>query len=189
MSDPTDKTALRREMRAKRDAFVAALSAPERRLTFSRAPAPLSSMFAPGSTVAGYVAMGSEADPSKLLDAALEAGCTIALPHVVSRVSPMRFLRWAPGDPLIDGPFGLKQPDADCETVIPDIVLVPLLAFDDRLNRLGQGAGHYDRALSLLSDARKVGIAWSIQQADELAADPWDIPLDAVLTERYWMTA
>jgi 5-formyltetrahydrofolate cyclo-ligase len=67
-------------------------------------------------------------------------------------------------------------------------VLVPLVAFDSRLMRLGQGAGHYDRALSLLGNAIAIGIAWSVQYAPSLITDPWDIPMDAVLTEKSWIT-
>lgn len=189
MTEPGDKSAMRREMREQRDAFVAGLNAAEAALTFSRAPRPLADMFSPGRAVAAYVAIGSEADPEKLLLAAHEAGCVTALPHVISKISPMRFLRWSPGDALFDGPFGLQQPDAASEAVSPDVVLVPLVAFDESLNRLGQGAGHYDRALSLLENAAKVGVAWSMQQVPFLMPDPWDIPLDAVLTERYWLTS
>lgn len=189
MIEQPDKSELRGAMRKRRDAFVAELNAAERSLTFSRAPKPLSELFVPGSVIAGYVAMGSEADPGKLLTIAHTSGCTIALPHIVNRIAPMRFLRWEPGDPLQAGPFGLMQPDAAAESVTPDTVLVPLVAFDSNLNRLGQGAGHYDRALSLLDGAAKIGIAWSMQQLSSLEPDPWDIPLDAVLTERYWLTS
>ena len=100
----------------------------------------------------------------------------------------MRFLLWSPGDPLEQGPFGLMQPASGAENVIPDVVLVPLVAFDSRLMRLGQGAGHYDRALSLLTESIAIGIAWSVQHAPALETDPWDIPMDAVLTEKSWMT-
>jgi 5-formyltetrahydrofolate cyclo-ligase len=182
------KSRLRREFRARRDSFVANLNKGEAALAFSCLPSPLSALCTPGQVVAGYVAIGSEADPAKLLTAAVERGCTLALPHVTSTLSPMRFLQWQPGDPLETGPFSLSQPNADAPQLTPDVVLVPLVAFDARLMRLGQGAGHYDRALSVLIDVSAVGIGWSVQQADNLPADPWDIPLDAVLTERSWIS-
>ena len=100
----------------------------------------------------------------------------------------MRFLRWQTDTPLEEGPFGLFQPSADADEVNPDIVLAPLVAFDTRLMRLGQGAGHYDRALSMLENAAAVGIAWSVQETDILPTDAWDVPLDAVLTERSWIS-
>jgi 5-formyltetrahydrofolate cyclo-ligase len=182
------KSDLRRTFRAKRDDFVAALGDGERALAFSRLPSPLAALCTPGKVVAGYIAIGSEADASKLLSAAQAHGCALALPHVTSKVAPMRFLRWNSGDALESGPFGLMQPKETAPVVIPDVALVPLVAFDERLMRLGQGAGHYDRALSLLDNCIAVGVAWSVQQADILPADPWDVPLDSVLTEKSWIS-
>ena len=158
------------------------------RLAFSRLPSPLAALCTAGKTVAGYIAVGSEADPMRLMQATEERGCNLALPHIIGKAQPMRFLRWSSGDALEPGPFGLLQPRADAVEVHPDIVLTPLVAFDDSLMRLGQGAGHYDRALSLLDRAFTVGIAWSVQQCDALPADPWDIPLNAVLTEKSWIS-
>lgn len=184
-----DKRAQRAEFRLKRDAFVDNLSPQERSLAFSRVPTPFAKLLKPGSIVACYVAIGSEADPAALLRQAHAMGCHIALPYVSSKAAPMRFLRWTPGDALVEGPFGLQQPDSTAETCTPDVVLAPLVAFDDRLMRIGQGAGHYDRALSLLPDAMAVGLAWSVQWAPLLASDIWDIPLHAVLTEKSWITS
>ena len=98
------------------------------------------------------------------------------------------FLQWQPGDELIEGAFGLMQPKSSAPTLTPDIVLVPLVAFDRALNRLGQGAGHYDRALSIIDNVQTIGIAWSVQEAGAIPADPWDVPLDAILTEKEWIS-
>jgi 5-formyltetrahydrofolate cyclo-ligase len=182
------KSDLRRKFRSKRDSFVANLTNSEAAIAFSCLPSPLAQLCTPGKIVAGYVAIGSEADPTKLLEAAAEQGCTLALPYVTSKTSPVRFLQWQAGDPLENGLFGLSQPKADAPEVTPDVVLVPLVAFDTRLMRLGQGAGHYDRALSVLGNSTAVGIAWSVQQAENLPLDPWDMPLDAILTERSWIS-
>jgi 5-formyltetrahydrofolate cyclo-ligase len=184
----TDKATMRRTYRLRRDEYVQTLSDQDRSIAFSQVPTPLSAYFRAGSTVAGYFAIGSEASPQTLLKAAHERGCNIALPHVTSRSAPMQFLRWRPDDPLVAGTFGLMQPEADAEPVSPDVVLVPLVAFDSRLIRLGQGAGHYDRALSLLDQATAIGIAWSVQHAPAIDADPWDVPMNAVLTEKSWIT-
>jgi 5-formyltetrahydrofolate cyclo-ligase len=184
----TDKATMRREYRQKRDEFVSALTDQDRQIAFSRMPSPLSVLFNAGNIVTGYIAIDSEPSPAALLAAAHERGCITALPHVTSRSAPMRFLQWNPGDPLEAGPFGLLQPLADSEAVWPDVVLVPLVAFDSRLMRLGQGAGHYDRALSVLPARIAVGIAWSVQHAPAIDADPWDVPMDAILTEKSWMT-
>lgn len=182
-----DKSQLRTRFRAERDRFVSNLSAADRLRAFSVAPSPLTQLFAPDIVISAYHPTGSEADPLRLLAQAAEAGCKTALPHVTGRAAPMQFLRWGPNDPLVPGPFGLLQPDIDAEPCRPDIVLVPLLAFTDSGIRLGQGAGHYDRALSLLDGSKAIGIAWSIQQTEILPHDPWDVPLDAILTEKAWI--
>jgi 5-formyltetrahydrofolate cyclo-ligase len=179
----TDKTTLRAMARTARAAFVAAPHPP------IRVDARFVSLLRPGLIVASYVPIGSEADPKPLEDAAVAAGCALALPHVVDRATPLRFLRWTPGTQLHGGPFGLQQPAHDGDPVAPDIVLTPLVAFDRALNRLGQGAGHYDRAFGALPDALRIGVAWSVQMIDGLTADPWDMPLHAIATEQEWITA
>ncbi|MFM6853220.1 MAG: 5-formyltetrahydrofolate cyclo-ligase [Sphingopyxis sp.] len=175
------KPALRRAARAQRDAFAAHTS------TRIAPTGPWAGLMRHGQTVASYIPLGSEADPTPLVDAARAAGCHIALPHVTSRAAPMRFLHWADGAPLDAGPFGLRQPPADAPVATPDIILVPLVAFTRAGVRLGQGAGHYDRALSTLPHALRVGVALSIQQWAELPCDPWDMPLHAIITQQEWI--
>jgi 5-formyltetrahydrofolate cyclo-ligase len=172
-----DKRVLRAKMRAARDAFVAVP-----RPTVAP-PAAYLARLAPGRCVAGYLPIGSEADPAPLIAAAREAGCTIAMPRTIDRATPIAFHRFAAGDPIEHGPYGLRQPGADAPVVRPDIVLVPLVAFDAGGNRLGQGAGHYDRALAALPGVWTLGVAWSVQRIDILPVDPWDRPLDAIVTE------
>ena len=140
-----------------------------------------------GLTVASYVPIGGEADPSPLARAAVEAGCTIVLPHVIDRATPLRFLAWDTEASLAAGPFGLHQPAADAAEHVPDIVLTPLLGFDRQGNRLGQGAGHYDRAFASYPDAWRVGIALSVQETESITLDPWDMPLHAIATELEWI--
>ncbi|AJP71891.1 5-formyltetrahydrofolate cyclo-ligase [Sphingomonas hengshuiensis] len=173
-----EKHALRARLRADRDKFAAEASAA------ICAPDALLAKFHPGRVVTSYMPVGSEADPSLLAAAALERGCRIALPHVVDRATPMRFLAWQPGDVLVAGAFGLLQPDAAMPDCIPDIILTPLLGFDRRLNRIGQGAGFYDRAFARFENALRIGVAWSVQEAPAIPADIWDVPLHAVITER-----
>lgn len=182
------KAALRATIRETRDAWVAALPDAAHTLAFRAAPTPLRTLFAPGRVIAGYVAIGSEADPARLLDQAAAAGATLALPYVERRSVPMRFLRWAPGDALVRGQMGLLQPDpAQAEEVAPDLFLAPLLAFDRRGHRLGQGAGYYDRAFARFTDAVRIGIAWSCQEVAAVPDDPWDEPLHAIVTEKEWI--
>ncbi len=172
----TDKRFLRARLRAARDAFVAerggAIAAPSLFLDALR----------PGVVVASYVPIGSEADPAAFDTAVRTMGATLVLPVVIDRASPIRF---AIADPvaLVAGPFGLRQPPAGAASVTPDIILTPLVGFDRAGNRLGQGAGHYDRAFVAYPDALRIGIAWAVQQVEALPADPWDVPLHAIATE------
>jgi len=182
------KAQLRVELRARRDEMVAGLDSAARLLSFRAAPTPLKELIARAHCVAGYRPQGSEADPAALIAFAAETGKTIALPYVERRSVPMRFLAWKPGDPLIPGQWGLEQPDpATAPEVAPDLFLAPLVGFDRRLHRLGQGAAYYDRAFARYPDAVRVGIAWHVQEVDFVPDDPWDLPLDAVLTEREWI--
>lgn len=177
MTATIDKGALRARLRAERDLFASKAS---------RGIVPgghFLDRLLPGRIVATYSPVGSEADPALLAAAAIERGCRLALPHVVDRATPIRFLAWEIGEPLVDGPFSLRQPAADRSEVAPDLILTPLVGFDARLNRLGQGAGHYDRAFARYPEAWRCGVAWSIQQVPSIPTDSWDVPLHAVITE------
>ena len=173
-----DKPVLRAKLRAERDLFAAESS------HAILAPEAFVARLAPGLAVATYCPVGSEADPSQLAAAAAHAGCSLALPFVVDRAAPIRFLAWDQEQPLVDGPYGLRQPHADAVEIAPDIILTPLLGFDRRLNRLGQGAGHYDRAFARYEAAWRVGVAWSVQELPAIPADVWDVPLHALVTEK-----
>lgn len=181
-SPAPDKRALRAAARAARRALGDAPPAIVPGAAFD-------ALLTPGMIVASYVPMGGEADPALLAAAAVRHGCTLALPHVVDRPTPLRFLAWRGEDTLIEGPFGLRQPADHPDEVAPDLILTPLVAFDRTLARLGQGAGHYDRAFVRFPDARRIGVAFSVQAVDHLPTDPWDVPLHAIITEREWITS
>ena len=173
-----NKSALRAQLRATRDTCTGPALTP---------PPALLARLMSGTVLASYVPVGGEIDPARIVEAALTAGCRLVLPHVVDRATPLRFLAW-PGDAaLVRGPFGLRQPAADLPEIVPDIVLTPLVGFDRAGNRLGQGAAHYDRAFAQHPNAWRVGLAWSVQEVDALAPDPWDIPLHAIATEQEWI--
>jgi len=176
------KKALRARMRAARIAFAADAAAP------IIVPDAFRARLRPGLIVTSYIPLAGEADPSPLARAAAEAGCALALPHVTTRDRPMRFLGWAGDTALEPGPMGLSQPEDAAMELAPDIILTPLVAFDRELNRLGQGAGYYDRAFARFPAAWRVGIAWSMQQVERLPCDPWDVPLHAIATEQEWIT-
>jgi 5-formyltetrahydrofolate cyclo-ligase len=174
-----DKPALRAKLRALRDEVSGPPISP---------PQPFLDRLRPGLVVASYMPVGGEADPALFVAAALAADCRIALPHVVSRAEPLRFRAWAGDACLVVGPFGLRQPAPDLPELAPDIILTPLVGFDRSGNRLGQGAAHYDRAFAANPHAWRVGIAWSAQEVDGLPADPWDMPLHAIATDKEWIT-
>ena len=188
MTSAEDKAALRRRLRAQRDAHVAGLPPAIRAIAFGIAPAPLAALMRRAKTVAAYSPVGSEADPLRLLAQAAAMGCQTALPHVTGRAAAMRFIAWRPGGLLVAGPLGLVQPDTKGRDIAPDMILTPLVGFDRSLNRLGQGAAHYDRAFAAAPKALRIGIAWSAQETESIPAEAWDLPLDAVLTEREWIT-
>jgi 5-formyltetrahydrofolate cyclo-ligase len=136
------------------------------------------------ASVSFYWPMGDEADPRTLANALAARGHTLALPVVVAKKSPLHFRSWREGDALIVHPFGMHEPAESAARVTPDVLLVPLLAFDVHGTRLGYGGGFYDRTLHLLAAKRAIGIAYAGQEVGELPCHQHDHSLDAVITEK-----
>ncbi|MDX3909022.1 MAG: 5-formyltetrahydrofolate cyclo-ligase [Sphingobium sp.] len=178
-----EKQQLREEARSRRRAFVAGLDPLAHRLAFKVLPSPLAQMIGARDTVALYTAMDDEAPAQRLGHALIAHGKTVALACALDRLGSMEFRRWNPDDPLVPGPFGTSHPPVGSEVLNPDVIVAPLLAFDARMGRLGQGGGYYDRAFARHPDALRIGLAWSVQEIEIVPTDPWDLPLDAVLTE------
>lgn len=183
------KAELREKLRFRRTAHVNAMPQWEREVAFAHIPHPLRDALGAAGNVAVYCAVGAECDLSKLASELEVRGLAIAKPRHADRDDTMRFHRWRSGDPLEAGPFGVPQPHSDAPEVAPDLILCPLVGFDRALNRLGQGGGHYDRAFAAHPGAKRVGVAWCVQEVDALPLEAWDIPLNAVLTEREWIAA
>lgn len=137
--------------------------------------------------IAGYIALGDEADPAPLLEALAAEGREIALPIVISRQHLLKFVKWQPGDALVPGQLGVLQPSPDAPELVPELFITPLTGFTRMMGRIGQGAAHYDRAFAAYPKARRIGFAWSVQEVEALPIDPWDLPLHAVATEREWI--
>ena len=140
----------------------------------------------PSVDVAGYWPVGEEADIRPLMTALDQRGHRVALPRVMRRAAPLRFLRWRPGDPLAPGFGAIPEPAADGEVIEPAVLLLPLLAFDGSGRRLGYGGGFYDRTLAALRARTRIeaiGIAYSDQEVDSLVAADHDEHLDWVVTE------
>lgn len=140
-----------------------------------------------GPVVSAYWPIGSEIDPVPLVRRLKNEGdADICLPRVEDD-GTMTFRSWAPGNALEDRPFGLQEPLPEAPIATPTLVLTPLLGFDRQGNRLGYGKGHYDRALSKLRANGRVfvcGLAFFGQELDQVPAEPHDIPLDWLMTER-----
>lgn len=177
------KANVRAEALARRAAHVAEMPAPARSHAATLLARTVEAHLQNAKVVAAYLSIGAEIDSLPLIDRLARRGLTLALPHVTTRDRPLRFLIWAPDDEVIAGPMGVHQPIATAREVEPDLILTPLLAFDSRLHRLGYGAGFYDRAFARHPTARRVGLAWHIQQVDPLPIDRWDVPLHAVATD------
>jgi 5-formyltetrahydrofolate cyclo-ligase len=136
-----------------------------------------------GEVVALYRAMGSELDTDVLAVALEAAGRQLCLPVVLERDAPMIFRAWSPGEPLELDAAGCPAPLPLAQTVDPDLILTPLLAFDPFGGRLGQGGGYYDRTFAERPHALRIGYAYAGQAVDRLVLEDHDIRLHGVLTE------
>jgi 5-formyltetrahydrofolate cyclo-ligase len=147
-------------------------------------PAPfdraISNLFRYYNFIGLYAPMSGEPDPALIMDA---LGKTTARPALLAD-GTMVFRQWAANDPVIPSSWGGSQPGDAAPIVEPDVIFVPLVAFDRSLNRVGQGGGHYDRYLAARDGALRIGVAWEGQRVDSLPVQHWDIPLDAVITEQ-----
>lgn len=180
-----DKAALRKILRAERDAHVAMIPETVRALIFKRPPAPLIELIPQQAIIGIYHAKGSEAPADGYARFFAENGHTVALPSLTPDNPTMIFAEHS--DPfshsdLEPGPHGLLQPDRSAAQVVPDVVFVPLLAFTNTGARLGQGGGYYDRWLSNHRGTIAIGMGWDSQKRDTLPEEPHDIGLHAVVT-------
>lgn len=138
-----------------------------------------------GVPLAGYMAMRTEIDPTPAMEEAAAHG-PVGVPVTQSAGLPLKFSRWEPGIALKNGPFGAKIPEKE-DFFEPEILIVPLVAFDRGGGRLGYGGGFYDRTLQLLRSRRPtlaIGFAYGAQEAATLPLEPTDQPLDMIVTER-----
>jgi 5-formyltetrahydrofolate cyclo-ligase len=178
------KATLRREAMARREALPTVDRVAAAQIIAARG---LPVKVVPGNTVSGYSPLKSEISPMPLLRRCADDGAELALPVVVGRGHPLTMRAWAFGAPLTSGVWGIRQPPPAAPEVFPDILIVPLLAFDRRGHRIGYGAGYYDMTLARLRAMKTVtaiGIAFAAQEVDEVPTTPRDAPVDFVLTER-----
>jgi 5-formyltetrahydrofolate cyclo-ligase len=184
MTADTDKAILRREAIARRDALPAAERARAAAIIAARG---LPMAVAAGAILSGFTPMKSEINPLPLLRKLADVGARLALPVVAGKGKPLIMRAWAFGEPLAAGVWGIREPKPAAAEVLPDILLVPLLAFDRRGHRIGYGAGYYDMTIAALRARKKItaiGIAFAVQEIDAVPNTPRDARLDYVLTER-----
>ncbi len=178
------KADLRKAALAAREALPAA---DRQAATEALAARPFPLPVKPGVIVSGYLPLKSEINPVPLLRRLAAAGAALALPVVAGRGRPLIMRSYAFGQPLDTGVWGIREPKADAPEVAPDILLVPLAAFDRQGRRIGYGAGYYDMTINRLRGMKfvvAVGIAYAAQEVPEVPTTPRDARLDLVLTER-----
>ena len=139
-----------------------------------------------GVPLSGYMPIRTEIDPVAAMAEAAAHG-PVAVPVIIAAGQPLKFSRWQPEAPLRDGPFGALVPEVD-NFFDPEILIVPLVAFDAKGGRLGYGGGFYDRTLSFKSrqknfkNPKLYGLSFNCQEVAKLNAKPWDVRLDAIVT-------
>jgi 5-formyltetrahydrofolate cyclo-ligase len=139
-----------------------------------------------GAIVSGYWPIRNELDPRPLMRHLAAEGAQLALPVIIGRDQPLIFRAWTVEAPLLRGQLGIMEPPPQSKVVEPDIVLVPLAAFDRAGHRIGYGAGHYDRTLQRLRTSKTIvaiGLAFAVQEIEAIPTLPHDVRLDYVLTE------
>jgi 5-formyltetrahydrofolate cyclo-ligase len=177
------KAELRRAAQAHRDALPAEMRKAAAQAIAARA-FPLA--IAPDTIVSGFMPLKSEINPLPLMRKLADAGATLALPVVVSLGKPLIMRSWQWGGPLVPGVWGIREPAPDAPEVQPDILLVPLLAFDRSGHRIGYGAGYYDLTIAQLRANKPIialGIAFAAQEIETVPRTARDAQLDLVLTE------
>jgi 5-formyltetrahydrofolate cyclo-ligase len=183
VSSSASKSELRAAVLARRDALGA-----EQRAAAALAVAALMPPLeiTPSTIVAGYAPIRSEIEPLQVMQSFAARGAALAMPAITTRNAALTFRRWTPGDALVRGTFGISEPPVAAAEAVPDIVLVPLAAFDRAGHRIGYGAGYYDRTLAALRRSKTVvaiGLAFAVQEIPQVPALVHDVRLDYVLTE------
>ena len=176
------KDALRREAFARRDALDRDVRRAAARAIRDRALA--LPELRERQIVGAYWPIRSEVDPRPLMRALIRRGQDVALSQIVHPHLSWRL--WRPGDVLIKGGFGVREPGPDAPECFPRALLVPLAAFDRRGSRLGYGKGHFDRTIAALSEMHPVvaiGLAYAAQEVPSVPAEPHDRRLDLIITE------
>jgi 5-formyltetrahydrofolate cyclo-ligase len=181
--------AWRRSERQRLLALRTAAPPVERRLWGNEIEAKLRALLVerPVMTLGVYWPFQAEFDPRALIDWVIAQGFVVALPAVVDKKGPLEYRPWRPGEPLIDGVWNIPIPEVR-DIVVPQAVLAPLVGFDRRCYRLGYGGGYFDRTLATFSPRPlAIGVGFELSQIKTIFPQPFDIPMDVIVTEaRIW---
>ena len=178
---------LRAWRRSERERLIAlrqGLPAAARRDWVNRIEAELRALLAERPGILGvYWPFRAEFDPRPLIDWAVAAGRTVALPVVIDKKGPLEYRAWRPGEPLADGVWNIPVPEKR-EIVTPAIVLAPLVGFDEACYRLGYGGGYFDRTLAAMAPrAVAIGIGFEVQRLATIYPQSFDVPMALIVTE------
>jgi 5-formyltetrahydrofolate cyclo-ligase len=177
--------AWRRSERQRLLAMRTGAPAAERRQWGQQIEPRLRSLFGerPGTILGVYWPFQGEFDPRPLIDWLIAEGSVVALPAVVDKKGPLEYRSWRPGEPLVDGVWNIPVPQKR-EIVTPHAVLAPLVGFDRQCYRLGYGGGYFDRTLAALSPRPlAVGVGFELSRIETIYPQPFDIPMDVVVSE------
>jgi 5-formyltetrahydrofolate cyclo-ligase len=183
MSIPPQKAELRAAAIAAREALTDGHRAAAAQIIAQRG---LPIEIKPSVVVAGYSPIRGEVDPAPLMQRLAAEGARLSLPVITARGQGLRVRSWSADERLMRGALGILEPSPAAAEITPEIVLVPLAAFDKLGHRIGYGAGHYDRTLVQLRKSRPItaiGLAFGVQEVEAVPALEHDVALDYVLTE------
>ena len=182
-----DADQVKRWRRGERERLLAlrqGLPAEDRRRWGSRIAGALRELIADrGGVIGVYWPFRAEFDPRPLIDWVVGAGRGVALPVVVDKKGPLEYRAWRPGDNLVDGVWNIPVPERR-DIVTPTIVLAPLVGFDPACYRLGYGGGYFDRTLAAMSPRPlAIGVGFTVQAIATIYPQPFDVPMDVIVTE------
>lgn len=181
---PRSKEELRQQARTRRAGLKAA--APDAARAIAKNFITLITLYS-NVVIAGYVAAHDEIDPGELIKALRWRGAVIALPRVAKKGEPLAFHRWDQKAVPVKGAYDVFEASSDWPPISPDVVLVPLLAFDEAGYRLGYGGGYYDRSLRAMrgkGSVLAIGLSYEGQEIAHIPHEATDEKLDWLVTEK-----
>ncbi|MBS0236014.1 MAG: 5-formyltetrahydrofolate cyclo-ligase [Proteobacteria bacterium] len=137
--------------------------------------------------IAGYTPIKGEIDALFIMRRLHQMGRKLALPKVNG--DHLEFLYWQPGETLMSGKFGIKEPLPKALPATPNMIIVPIVGFDRECHRIGYGGGYYDRIGLRYPNAKRIGLAYEVQMVPEVPREAWDMQLDMIITENEIITS